>query len=191
MGQATSGSLAATFRDVMARVCAPVSVVTTMVGDRPHGTTVSAFTSLSMAPPMVMLALSQDSSLSQHIEKRGRFGLNVLTDQHSDAALVFAQKGESKFADVDWILEDGMPRLPMALGWVSCELAGAHDGGDHLIVLGRVRRVDFVDGRPLTYYMREFGTHTSLSPNGVRAQRENGARPVGTQRPAMTSARRR
>ncbi len=47
------------FRDVMAGVCTPVTVVTALDGDRPHGTTVSAFASLSMAPPMVLVALDR------------------------------------------------------------------------------------------------------------------------------------
>ncbi len=55
--------LVADFRDAMATVCTPVAVVTAMDGERPHGTTVSAFASLSVDPPMVLVALDARSDL--------------------------------------------------------------------------------------------------------------------------------
>lgn len=163
MTQTTTAPDISRFRETMARVCAPVSVVTTIVGDCPHGSTVSAFASLSMTPPMVMLALAKESQLWSRIERTRRFGLNVLAEQHEEAAMAFARSGASKFDGVDWFLDDGVPRLPAVLGWVSCELASVHDGGDHVILLGTVRRTELTDGRPLTYYQREFGTHAPLA----------------------------
>ncbi|MGH3249709.1 MAG: flavin reductase family protein, partial [Trebonia sp.] len=62
------------FRAVMATVCTPVSVVTAMAGDRPHGSTVSAFASLSLNPPMVLVSLDLSSDLLRHIRDSGAFG---------------------------------------------------------------------------------------------------------------------
>jgi flavin reductase (DIM6/NTAB) family NADH-FMN oxidoreductase RutF len=80
------------FREVMASVCAPVSVVTAMNGKLPHGTTVSAFASLSVQPPMVLVALDSGSQLPALVGHGSRFGLNVLTSAQAGLALAFASK---------------------------------------------------------------------------------------------------
>lgn len=70
------------FRKVMASVVTPVSVVTAMSGGEgdglPHRTTVSAFASLSMNPPMVLVSLDRASDLLALVRQTGRFGVNVL-----------------------------------------------------------------------------------------------------------------
>lgn len=65
-------------RDAMAAVASPVAVVTAMDGRRLHGTTVSAFASVSLTPPMVLVSLDNQSQLLAIIRRTGRFGLNVL-----------------------------------------------------------------------------------------------------------------
>jgi flavin reductase (DIM6/NTAB) family NADH-FMN oxidoreductase RutF len=155
-------SLSDTFREVMAGVCTPVSVVTTMAGNRPHGTTISSFASLSMNPPMVMIALDRGSDLLTFIRETGRYGINVLGSHQSGLALAFAGKGAAKFDGVPWLPEQDVPRMPGAPGWLACEVADLIDGGDHVIALGVVVGAGAFADRPLTYHRRAFGTHTAL-----------------------------
>lgn len=150
------------FREVMAGVATPVSVVTTLSDGRPHGTTVSAFASLSMTPPMVLVSLDRGSDLLTLVRRSGRFGLNVLGTHQTALALAFAKKGIDKFTGVLWDEEDGLPRLPGAPGWLSCDVADLVDGGDHVVVLGAVRTAETATGKPLTYHARVFGTHAAL-----------------------------
>ena len=158
--------LQASVGDVMAAVCTPVSVVTAMGDGRPHGTTVSAFASLSMDPPMVLVSLDRTSELLELIRESGRFGLNVLSSDQSTLALKFATKGGvGKFAGVRWDVEGGVPRVPGAGGFLACDVTRFVDGGDHVIVLGLVRLADTVSGAPLTYHGRVFGTHAALEPS--------------------------
>src|SRR3984957_15902539 len=98
------------FRAVMATVCTPVSVVTAMAGDRPHGSTVSAFASLSLNPPMVLVSLDLGSDLLRHIRGSRAFGLNVLHTGQAALAAAFARKGDDKFDGIRWVREDGIPR---------------------------------------------------------------------------------
>ena len=155
--------LQSSFRDVMAGVATPVSVVTAMVGGQPHGTTVSAFASLSMDPPMVLVALDRGSDLLALVRRTRRFGVNVLASTQSALALAFARKGGSaKFDGASWHVDGGVPRLPEALGWLVCEVAELVDGGDHVVVLGLVVAADTAGGLPLTYHGRVFGTHAAL-----------------------------
>lgn len=151
---------------MMASVCTPVSVVTTMAGERPHGTTVSAFASLSMAPPMVLVSLDRESELLEMVRRTGVFGLNVLSSTQSGLALAFARKGgASKFADVSWDDDSGIPRLAGSAAFLVSDLADVVDGGDHVVLLGSVRAVEHSERPPLTYHQRTFGTHAALTDN--------------------------
>ncbi|MCK8671552.1 flavin reductase family protein [Rhodococcus sp. HM1] len=146
----------------MAGVCTPVSVITAMDEGRPHGTTVSAFVSLSMTPPLVLVCLDRQSTLLQIIRKSNCFGVNILGRHQSNLATTFAKKGFDKFAQVPWTLHEGSPRLHGDSGWIACEVFQLVDGGDHVIVFGHVLAAITSETPPLTYHNRAFGTHAPL-----------------------------
>jgi flavin reductase (DIM6/NTAB) family NADH-FMN oxidoreductase RutF len=152
--------LQSSFRTAMASVCTPVSVVTTVEDGRPHGTTVSAFTSLSMTPPMVLVSLDRGSDLLSMVERTGTFGLNVLTSAQSGLALRFARKGADKFDGVAWSDDFGAARLGGEVqAWVACTVGAIVEGGDHMVLLGDVVSAEATETEPLTYHARTFGTH--------------------------------
>jgi flavin reductase (DIM6/NTAB) family NADH-FMN oxidoreductase RutF len=152
--------LRAAFREVMADVATPVTVVTSAVDGVPHGTTVSAFASLSMTPPMVLVALDRSSGLLRVIRKAGSFGINILGRHQARQGLGFARKGGAeKFDGVSWSLDRALPRLAHAPGWIACEAAQFVEGGDHIVIFGRVLAAEALAGGPLTYHARTFGTH--------------------------------
>ncbi|RBM21523.1 flavin reductase [Prauserella sp. PE36] len=163
METVSSPSLTDDFREVMSGVCTPVAVVTTMDGDRPHGTTVSAFASLSLEPPMVLAALDRRSELLALVRARGRFGLNVLASGQQALATRFARKGADKFQGVPWRTEHGLPRLPGVAGWLACRVHQLVSGGDHVIALGLVDAAQRLAVSPLTYHARGFGTHLPVT----------------------------
>ena len=150
------------FRLAMGAVCTPVAVVTAFDRHRPHGTTVSAFTSLSMTPPMLLVSLDASSDLLTHVTEQRRFGVNVLASSQHALATNFARKGDDKFTGVDWSRSSELPRLSHAAGWVACELADLVPGGDHVIALGHVIDAGHTDDTPLTYHRRVFGTHSAF-----------------------------
>lgn len=151
------------FREAMSAVCSPVTVITTVRDGLPYGTTVSAFMSLSMDPPMVLVSLDHRSDLLQVVQAVGRFGVNVLSSQQAALAGRFATKGGTdKFTGVAWEAHAGVPRLPGAAGFVVCRVADLIEGGDHLVVLGDVLTADATGHPPLTYHKRTFGTHALL-----------------------------
>lgn len=152
-------ALQATFRAAMAGVCTPVSVVTAVEDGRPHGTTVSAFASLSMTPPMVLVSLDHGSDLLAMVRRTNTFGLNVLASGQSTLASRFAKKGPEKFNGVEWFEEAGAARLAGAAAWVACTVSRIVEGGDHLVLLGDVVAADAAETAPLTYHARTFGTH--------------------------------
>lgn len=160
-----------TFRELMGAVCAPVTVVTTHTADgRPHGTTVSSFTSLSLDPPLVSLALDRGSELLRHLVTGARLGVNVLGEEQEPAALAFAGRGAGKFDGVPWSPEAGLPRLPGCTGWMTGTVHQHVEAGDHVLLVVRVESASCTPARPLVYARRTFGTHSRLAPTtlGVR-----------------------
>lgn len=152
--------LQSTFRTAMASVCTPVSVVTTIeLFGQPYGATVSAFNSLSMTPPMILVSLDAGSVLLSMIEHTGWFGLNVLSSTQADLALRFATKGPGRFTGVPWRNEHGSARLDGVAAWVACRVSEIVDGGDHRILMGTVVDAAATEREPLTYHARTFGTH--------------------------------
>jgi flavin reductase (DIM6/NTAB) family NADH-FMN oxidoreductase RutF len=147
------------FRAAMGNVAAAVSVVTTIHDGGPHGTTVSAFASLSMDPPMLLVSLDNSSNLLTKLVVGSRLGVNVLAAHQDQVALRFAGKGDDKFLDVPWELEDGAPALLDRHAWVALTVEQLVVGGDHTLVLGAVEAADTRDAAPLTYWQRTFGTH--------------------------------
>jgi flavin reductase (DIM6/NTAB) family NADH-FMN oxidoreductase RutF len=152
------------FRDVMAGVCAPVTVVTTMTDAGPHGTTVSSFASLSLSPPLVSAAFDRGSALLPQILGTGRFGVNILAHDQGKLAATFARRDGDRFAATRWSTDHGLPRLVGAPGWLVCELDRSIEAGDHLLLFGLVVAASNRPGRaPLVYGHRTFGTHSAFA----------------------------
>lgn len=152
----------ADFRDAMANLCSGVAVVTTIDGDRPHGTTVSAFMSLSLHPPMVAVALDRGSRLLAHIQHTRRFAVNILGTGQADLGMAFARKSEDKFDGQEWHLRSGLPALDGVAGWLGCYVAALDEAGDHVLVQGGVIDATTASTAPLTYHARTFGTHAPV-----------------------------
>jgi flavin reductase (DIM6/NTAB) family NADH-FMN oxidoreductase RutF len=152
------------FRDLMATVCAPVTVITAVDETGPHGSTVSAFASLSLHPPLVTVALDRRSGLLARILATRRLGVNVLGSTDDEIALGFAAgTGADRFAGVAWRLAQGLPRLNCAAAWAACELRQVVDGGDHLLLIGLVVHAESHPAPPLVYGHRTFGTHSRFA----------------------------
>ncbi len=153
------------FRDAMATVASPVAVVTAMDGPCPHGTTVSAFASLSLTPPMVLVSLDNRSRLLAIIRRTGRLGLNILGLHQAGLAATFARPGRDKFDDVIWSPSENLPRLPGSAAWIAAEVDEYVTAGDHTVLLAHVTAAESGREGPelLTYHQRSFGTHTPLA----------------------------
>ncbi|MCW2750589.1 MAG: flavin reductase [Aeromicrobium sp.] len=148
------------FRAAMGNVAAAVSVVTTFDNGEPHGSTVSAFASLSMEPPMLLVSLDNRSSMLSRLHIESIVGVNVLAAHQDQIALRFAQSVTDKFADIPWREEDGAPALVDRHAWVAIAVTQLVEAGDHTLVLGRVEAADTYANAPLTYWQRTFGTHS-------------------------------
>ena len=155
------------FKDAMSQLAAAVAIVTTGSATDPHGTTVSAFMSLSLDPPMVLVSLDQRSSLLALLAEGASIGINVLSTEQNVLARRFATKGVDRFAGVEWQMADGAPQLAGNHTWVAGRVAQMIAAGDHVLVLVDVAATDVNTNCPLLYWQREFGTHGAIQPGEV------------------------
>jgi flavin reductase (DIM6/NTAB) family NADH-FMN oxidoreductase RutF len=152
------------FRHAMGHFATGVTVVTSVdpAGD-PVGTTANAVTSLSLEPPLLLVCFDLGSLTLQAIRSHGAFAVNVLADRHQHLSANFARRGVS--AAWDGVRHQpgptGTPRLDEALAVLECTVEHYLPGGDHEIVIGRVRHaVVSEDGAsPLVFYR---GSYVSL-----------------------------
>jgi 3-hydroxy-9,10-secoandrosta-1,3,5(10)-triene-9,17-dione monooxygenase reductase component len=137
--------------------------VVTGFDDAPVGLAASSFTSLSMDPALVLFCPGKSSSTWPRIQRTGRFCVNVLSEDQEHVSRQFSSKVPDKFADIDWTTGvTGSPRLAGALAWIDCTIEAEHDGGDHLIVVGRVQELGFNEGRPLGYFRGGYGEYNKF-----------------------------
>jgi flavin reductase (DIM6/NTAB) family NADH-FMN oxidoreductase RutF len=163
MSEATANTFVTDFKESMAQVSSTVVVVTTTTSGGPHGTTVSAFMSLSADPPTIVVSLDRCSRLLARVRAARRFGVNVLSHDQADIARTFARKGDDKFAGVRWGFDRGLPRLHGTASWLTCATARLIGAGDHILIVGAVEAAEAAGRLPLTYHARSFGTHAPLA----------------------------
>jgi 3-hydroxy-9,10-secoandrosta-1,3,5(10)-triene-9,17-dione monooxygenase reductase component len=144
-----------TFRDTVGTFATGVTVVTARGADGPAGLTTNAFSSLSLDPPLILVAFDNGSRTLPVIRDAGRFAVNVLRAGQEETAAVFASKriASEKFAAVTHTEAHGVPVLDGALAWLVCELRELLPGGDHTIGVGEVVGLHAdPDGDPLVFW---------------------------------------
>jgi flavin reductase (DIM6/NTAB) family NADH-FMN oxidoreductase RutF len=140
---------------VLSRRASGVAIVTACAGTRIHGMTVSAFTEVSLDPPLVLVCADKSSNTHPLIAEGGVFAVNVLARDQEALSNRFASKvdEERRFEGLEF--ERGATGAPLIAGAVAaldCRVVAAHDAGDHVIYVGRVEDLRCSDREPLVYY---------------------------------------
>jgi 3-hydroxy-9,10-secoandrosta-1,3,5(10)-triene-9,17-dione monooxygenase reductase component len=127
------------FRNVLGNFASGIAVITAIHNGEPVGLTCQSFSSVSLDPPLVTFIPAKTSGSYPRIREAGRFGINILASGQEEVCRQMATSGGPKFDGVEWSpSEGGAPRLAGSLAFIDCELQAELDGGDHLLVLGRV-----------------------------------------------------
>ncbi len=154
----------AEFRQAMGHFATGVTVVTSIDADGdPVGTTANAVSSLSLDPPLVLVCFDKSSLTLEAVRSHGAFAVNVLAADQRHLSVNFARRGLA--AAWDGVRHrrgpTGSPRLHGVIAVIECTVEHHLPGGDHEIVVGRVREVETGDGTvaPLVFWR---GSYTSL-----------------------------
>ena len=132
-----------------------MTVATAVAADgTPVGLTANSFTSVSLDPPLLLVCIARSAASAPAFESAAAFAVNVLQIEQQPTSLLFSTRGEDRFGDTPWEAWDtGAPILRHALASFECRSERVIDGGDHLILLGRVVRARLEPQRdPLLYF---------------------------------------
>lgn len=154
-----AGSDPRTLRDALGCFATGVTVVTTLdEAGQPVGLTANSFSSVSLDPPLILFCLARSSTNVDRFRQAEHFAINVLHIGQQPTSGVFARSQADRFQDVAWETWDtGAPILSGALASFECGTEQIVEAGDHLVIIGRVKRARFEPRRdPLLYFRGKY-----------------------------------
>jgi flavin reductase (DIM6/NTAB) family NADH-FMN oxidoreductase RutF len=146
------------FRAVLGRFASGVTIVTSCDahGDD-QGMTVSAFCSLSLTPPLILVCIDHQATMHDTLREAPYFAINMLAEDQEALARRFADTDAKRFDGVGYRRgQNGLALLDDALAHLECKRTAVYDGGDHTIVVGEVEHATMRDTKPLLYYRGGF-----------------------------------
>lgn len=149
------------FRNAMARVCAPVNIITTDGAGGRGGFTATAMCSVTDEPPTVLVCMNTNSAQADLFVQNRKFCINVLENSHQDLAGQFAGRTadmSARYAAAEWTtLSNGLPALKGAIVALGCDLIDLHRVGTHNVMIGSVSDLRVRgDGSALLYFDRSY-----------------------------------
>ena len=147
----------AEFRRALGQFASGVTIVTTRAPDgRPLGLTVSAFCSLSLDPPLILVCIDKRSESTPAVLASGVFAVSLLAEDQEALSQRFAARDADRFAGLSPNGTSGLVTIPDALAALECRLHACHEAGDHVIWIGLVESARVRPGRPLLYHDRGY-----------------------------------
>lgn len=182
-GQTENISVRSDFRSAMSQAVTSVNIVTTDGPEGRYGLTVSAVSSVSAEPPMLLVCINQRSVACSAIEANGSFAINVLATGQQSAAETFSGSdahGEAyTFNDEDWTTAvTKSPVLKGAVATFDCKIEGVIPAATHTIFIGRVQATRARPGTPLLYTSRSYGRPLRRSGQSPWAELLTGTKTV-------------
>lgn len=153
---------AAAYREALGAYGTGVTVVTTLGPRGPLAMTANSFTSVSLDPPLVLWCPARASARHDAFAQAPGFVIHVMGEGQQDLAAHFSRGGEDFSALAVGTTDSGLPTLPGCLARFECTAHALHDGGDHSIVVGRVRRVWHRPGPGLVFKRGQYGGFAGL-----------------------------
>ncbi len=150
---------AVSFRRALGRFASGVTVVTTRdSAGRVLGLTVSAFCSVSLHPPLVLVCVGRQADANDGLRESGRFAVSVLREDQAPVSRRFASSRPGKLEGFAFLEgRHGLPLVPDAVAHLQCRIRSVHDGGDHTVWIGEVTAAAIHRGRPLLYFRGGYG----------------------------------
>jgi flavin reductase (DIM6/NTAB) family NADH-FMN oxidoreductase RutF len=153
------------FRHALGRFVSGVTVLNASHEGRIHGMTASAFTSVSLSPPLVLVSLDNRSNMHAILPIVRRYGISVLAERHAHLSDYFA--GQSIAGPHVKIVEQhGVPLLEGAVAHFVVEVLDTHPAGDHTLYISRVEFFEAFDEKPLVYFASEY---RQLHPEKIKS----------------------
>jgi flavin reductase (DIM6/NTAB) family NADH-FMN oxidoreductase RutF len=120
-----------------------------------QGMTVTAFSSVSVNPPQVLVCINDAADTGVCIHESQYFAVNVLNSDQQDLSNQFAggRSQQQRFENTDWKEGiTGAPILNNSLMSLDCKVVEKVLAGTHWIIIGEVQECVCRSGEPLLYY---------------------------------------
>ena len=146
------------FRGALSCFASGVTVVAAIAADgQPVGVTVSAFSSLSLDPPLVLVCLDR-RTYALDAYRSGPFTVNILHENQKEISVRFSSRDEARWAKTLYHAgANGRPIIDGCLASVECDVESVQEGGDHVILIGRVTQAhSSAEGAPLVYFRSDY-----------------------------------
>lgn len=144
-------------RRILGHLPTGVTVVTAHLNGEIYGMTANAVTSLSLNPPLILVAVDKSAAMHASLTASRHFAVNILSDAQEQLSRRFAMRGPKEVNDLTWTTgASGAPIMTDALAWVDCRLADILPGGDHDIFIGEILAGDCREGLPLLYFCGKY-----------------------------------
>jgi flavin reductase (DIM6/NTAB) family NADH-FMN oxidoreductase RutF len=167
-GDEPANSNAAQLRSALAAFATGVCLITTLGPDgKREGITVNSFASVSLAPPLVLWSIRDDTRSADVFLKARHYVIHVLGAQQKDLALHFARPAPDKFAAFEDAFTPGLggcPCLRESAARFECTAWSQHQEGDHSILVGRVEAFTSSESSPLLFLAGRLGSIQDLAP---------------------------
>jgi flavin reductase (DIM6/NTAB) family NADH-FMN oxidoreductase RutF len=149
-------------RKIMGQFATGVTVVTTGGDAGDHGLTANAVASLSLKPPLVLVAVDKRAHTLGHLKKNRCFAVNILRHGQEGISRRFALPGPKDFSGLNIIAgTTTAPILADCLAYLDCTVVDILPGGDHEIFIGEIVGGEYHGGEPLLYHA---GGYRRLAP---------------------------
>jgi len=148
------------FRQLLGRFATGVTVVTARsASGAPLGMTASSLASVSLDPPLVLVAVDRANDMHEALKTAPHFAINILTADQEILSRRFASTDPNRFDGVGYREgRNGLPLLNDVVAHIECAMHGAVPGGDHTVYFGLVTGGDVTEARPLIYYRSGYGS---------------------------------
>ena len=144
-------------REAFGHFASGITVLTTMHEGVTYGMTANAFVSVSLEPPLVLVAADNRSRWHEKVSQSGRYGISVLSEEQGRFSDHFAGRGGGQELEIPFVWHDGMPLLEGAIAHFICRVVDPHPAGDHTLHIALVEYLEYRGGAPLLFYTGTYG----------------------------------
>ena len=143
------------FRETLGRFASGVTIVTISHDGERRGMTASAFVSVSLTPPLILVSVAASATMHSRMLQVERVGVNVLSTAQRELSRHFSGKPDEG-VNVPWMDHEGLPLIGGAVAQLVCQKVEAHAAGDHTLFIGEVQYSRYTDDDPLLYFRGEY-----------------------------------
>ena len=146
------------FRSALGSFATGVTVVTSRdAKGQPVALTVNSFTAVSLEPPLVLWNIDHKSDFFEEFRQADHYAVHILRQDQEDLSQRFSAEIDNRFSDIEF--ETGIAALPLLSNYCArfqCKVEHRYEGGDHIILVGRVLDMDHKPEDPLVFHAGKY-----------------------------------